>query len=361
MRQLIDYINFLNKRKMKNNSLISSTLFFVVILFATFFLISCEKENPSSEPNNSEVYESGILEFQDNQELHNTIEIVKAMSNDEYQSWQSSQNFVSLRTKLDNVYRQFNDEENVNNEELVYKVIADNSKWVELVTDEYGEKCVYPRVQDKDYSSVLNIDGVCIVGEKALKIIGDYKVLAPKSQLMKLVDTDVLANAKENENWEVIQYKFTISSFLKSTNEYELQASTTYKGSSCGKARRCFIQMVLIQDDYGTTNKVSLRTRLTSERKYACVWVHYWTSMSAKNVSCSARCWSGSQGQWFSGIIAPFSMQSDGDDWSTQTTKELFSFTNTYPVNNTPEFISAHGEATSRGVNGQWAIINYNK
>lgn len=345
----------MKKKNFKNVCLNNILLIGIIIFVST----SCEKDNSSASI--PEVYsiEKTILTFKNDLELHQTMDEINKMTNEEFNSWEAKKKFVSLRSKLDDVYKQINDE-GLNNADAFYKIIEANNKWVELVIDEYGETCLYPKMQDKEYSSVLNTDGVCIVGENALKIMGDYKVTVPKESINELIRSTSLEEIRLNKKWEIYRYKYPISS-LKSTNEYELRASYTSNPKGCNNDRRVFIQMVLIHDDYGAKNAISLRTRLTSERKQAivCVWTHYWTSMEAKNVSCSAKCWSGQKEQYYSGSIAPFSMSSNGDDWSTQSTQELFRFDDNSLVNSTPEFITAHGEATSRGVGDNWAILNF--
>ncbi len=334
-----------------------------VFLMLIVFISACEKEGKLDETSNSINYENGILEFKDTQDLQRTIKSLSAMSNTEYIEWQKNQNFVSVRTKLDSIYHLFDNEKHVNEEEYINEIAEDNKKWVEFVVDEYGEKCLYPIVKDNDYASILNSDGICIVGDKVLKVIGDYKIMAPMSELNNVIATNSIEGIGKNNKWEVERYMYPVSRAMRSTTDNnptdELQTSTTYKNSSCSKARRCFIQMVLLHNLDGSEHTIQLRTRLTSERKYACVWVHYWTGLSGQNISCRAKVHSAGDNEWKINEIGPFPITEQGDNWSVQRTWDCIVFDDNTLDCNDPFFLEAYGEATSRGVNGQWAIIDY--
>jgi hypothetical protein len=229
---------------------------------------------------------------------------------------------------------------------------------VKVENDINGEISIRPIIEDMGYAAVLDIDGVCIIDSVALKIIDNFTIIAPKEDIEIIRNINTVDEAEQHKTWRVEQYRFPGE---EKTNS--LRGSYTYDPSRCKNDRMVFIQEVLILHfgDNSDYRKVRFRTRVTAERKTGfCVWIHYWTSLEAKDVSCSAKVLNGLTNSSLEGEIASFSFQSDGDQWTLQRTKDVIP----YYFDPTgwiyyPSFTAAYGKASSRGVGNNWAVINH--
>jgi len=72
---------------------------------------------------------------------------------------------------------------------------------------------------------------------------------------------------------------------------------------------------------------IRLRARVSAERKTGfCVRIHYWTSLEAKEVSCTAKILNGYTNSYLEGDIASSPFQSDDDQWTLQRTKDVIPY-----------------------------------
>jgi hypothetical protein len=153
---------------------------------------------------------------------------------------------------------------------------------VRIETDETGEQRIVPIVDDTHYGNLLNENAVAIIGEKAIKIINNYKITAPKADVGLLAKTTSVENAKA---WEVVQYKNVVSE-NKGGYGNEIQESTKKDPRWCNNDRRvfCNIQVHSVIGTNTSKYRYEFKYRITGERKSAsCIWYHYNTGLQTQN------------------------------------------------------------------------------
>jgi hypothetical protein len=259
-----------------------------------------------------------------------------------------------LQSKIYKVFHEIEKQDTLNPSESdnfnsMNQLLAANSTIARIETDETGEQRIVPIVDDTHYGNLLNENAVAIIGDKAIKIIDNYKITAPKADVGLLAKTTSVENAKA---WEVVQYKGNLSGD-KGNYGVNQRASATHNPRWCNNDRRVFIECWLDITNYlaGIYN-VSFRYRVTGERKSAgCIWYHYWTYLENRNVSCSA---SVNNTNVFGGTYP--SENSGVDAWELVRTKSFGTIT---PGSGGIQgwFTKLHAEGRSGGVSSS-AVIN---
>jgi len=296
--------------------------------------------------------ENGVLVFTDEQQFQTLAAELETYNENQLNTWSKTIGYKPLQSKIYKVFHEIEKQDTLNPSEsdnfnAMNQLLAANSTIARIETDEAGEQRIVPIVDDTHYGNLLNENAVAIIGDKAIKIIDNYKITAPKSDVGLLAKTTSVENAKA---WKMVQYKNVVSD-NKGYCGTELRASANHDPRWCNNDRRVFIECVAISESgYGYWN-CRYRYRVTGERKSAgCVWYHYWTYLTAQNVSATIVFANNSN--YFT--FAP--KNSGGDAWELQESKASCTvYLGT--TSSAAYFSSVHGEGKS-GVVSNWAVVN---
>lgn len=329
---------------------------------------------------------NGTLSFKTSDELISTIKFLLNLSVNERKEWEKEHGFYSIRRRVEEGFEEIekaNQKESLEDLEkalLSYKdVIAENDT-------EYYQ--IYPTVP---YQFICNRIGLYILSNHVFKFnpkeIEVYN-LEDLEKLNKGIQIEPIRSFKDYFNILHTDVKSTQSSIL--TGEY------FDNPSGCKHDRRCYVELEDVNlyeyyeftDPYGNPYYAMVGTILVvvhawgTKRNWLCKWSSYATLLAYRNVSYTVYVYQNDVAQQFlycdpysvgstSSTIVPFSgtfpdYAPSGDYGGIYDIEHIGHCiinegTAFYAMNYSYlGFISAHAEATSRGIlyYVNWAVIN---
>ncbi|GEM_PF-2717310 len=298
--------------------------------------------------------ENGVLVFTDEQQFQTLAAELETYNENQLNTWSKTIGYKPLQSKIYKVFHEIEKQDTLNPSEsdnfnAMNQLLAANSTIARIETDEAGEQRIVPIVDDTHYGNLLNENAVAIIGDKAIKIIDNYKITAPKADVGLLAKTTSVENAKA---WEVVQYKNVVSD-NKGGYGNEIQESTKKDPRWCNNDRRVFCN-IQVHSGPGTNPsryRYEFKYRITGERKSAsCIWYHYNTGLQTQNTWANIHF---IDRDWDTTLPAK---SSNGDVWELLANKysqDMISSTN--PLF-TCYFSQVHAEYKSTGV-PWWGIL----
>lgn len=312
-----------------------------------------------------------ILKFDSHRDFEALTNNLAVMTSYELDSWEQKQSFVSFRTSLLKAYSELDTIKTYD----IYRAFL--MKYRDILTEEDG--VLVPKVSIPLYQAIVNIEGLYETNGYINKVFFDYVFSARKENISELR----AANFEEIiKKWESKKERplnievFQISGFSRDrilsgkTNAmcttYET-ASYFYNQSNCRNDREVKIiakSYITFSRTYeGDWRQPRVLVEITALRRTGtfCKWILYDTNIVRRNVSFSIMAWTSINGasipQHYD-IIVP----------NRTTSVDTYWITWDYPIGTNvlnqsivaQPFLTFYGEATSRGVDGNWAVLSCN-
>ena len=288
---------------------------------------------------------NGMLSFDSKEDFFKTISIIPNMTDEELDAWENKLGFISVRKKQNEFYQKL---ESYNTETVteddIQNLVNEYSDYFEIVQDENGEDEVSYIIDNPIYASIANSSLMYQTSDTVNKVLKNRILMTNISHISDL------NKPKNNKNIS----EFTYTNTYNKSSSQEKNADYIRNESGCNRDRKVKIKMktymYAYNPGYGGVYQyvwdVSVLVR--GYRRYGCgAWINYKDPLDYKNVH---------------GVIY---VEYDTESFSIPA-KSLYgrklyghkSFTR-----NSGQgyygFKKAHGEASSRGVGNNWAIINY--
>ncbi|WP_416867425.1 MAG: hypothetical protein ACMVP2_08720 [Imperialibacter sp.] len=157
----------------------------IALLAFSVFMHACAPQEEEINPNSKTGKSIDILTFADYQEFVTQSNEYLSKTPEEIASIEMQKGFISFGRMADEVYeravtRSFNSIEEI---ELFAK---ENSDFVEILSDEAGEKSLERRLSDKRYRYFINTEKLFQIGETVYKVFPNKVVNAHISDIKKL-------------------------------------------------------------------------------------------------------------------------------------------------------------------------------
>ena len=370
---------------------------FMVLIIICLVNISCTKRtNEFNLPNMSDdlvinpTIVDGTLSFKSVEELNKTWEYLSKLSLDEKIKWEETHGFYSIERRTEEGFRAIHKANIKESEEMLNKALIDFADVIELRGDSYT-----PIYDNGLYDFVCNLKGMFIISQY---------VQIVKSKQIDVYNLDDFDDLNQNiVKTPVYSYQFASKLYTKSAPT-DLEAEYYYNLTGCKNDRRVYVTahssvlfepMTITNPNYpeGFVIMVGLSGVLAevygTERNWLCNWSRYETILSYRNASFTGYGYQNDEAiPWFpfsdigyphatSSTITPFTVTTSAagapSSYTTPDERQSLYFMSYFGyrmlnegllydemVNNYQGFISAHFEGSSRGVNGNWAVIDYN-
>ncbi len=333
-----------------------------ILIILGYLAFACSDEmklSPSLLPSMSK--------FASQSEFDQFVNQFAQLAPEDYNSWQTKQSFSSFRTIMLKAYLELDTISSVN----VFNEFLKKYKKIFVVKD----SVLVPRIDIPLYQAIANEDGFYETDGFVNKLHGDFVLIAKAESFLRLngldVDDVLRKWLEKNEKPEYLSiFQITNTGNKQNPNEKSNATCTTYETASyfynqsnCRNDR----EVVIIAKSYITTTMTSIGdTRqprvlieITALKRAAtfCGWYLYTTNIKRANTSFSVMAWSVADyvatPQRFDIALPGYTVDSYVISWDYPIGSSLL---NQY-VEAQP-FISVHSEATHRGVNGNWAILD---
>jgi len=344
--------------------IMKSKIYLTAILSLIILLTSCEKDKivtTITQPKLATEYsvEDGILHFSSDSAFIKTIDKLSKMQDDEFDAWEASIGFKSLRTELDLVY----DEMDECKDSLSFeKILERNNDILHTVED-----AIVPKIESTTYANFLTREGMYYIettlykvqeGKIAISIDGDI------NGINKALDSGSTSN-----NILLLDYYQTAKKEGEiTTKSIDKSEQTRYEDEITHDKRRCKLQIIAVYTYSLFNNYTSDLTLIHTERYVDVVVRNYkksWGKYRSYNTLCEMRNISFRLEDGQNGYLA--SLESSGEVKTLSKTFN-FSFSNQYVYDpyaadvfnalDGIEFDNVYGQATNRGVGARWVVVN---
>ncbi|MFO7656538.1 MAG: hypothetical protein R6W78_05685 [Bacteroidales bacterium] len=199
--------------------------------FSLLFFHACSKDelkDISRIETNSE-----ILSFKNHNEYSETLKKVLALNSEELKEYEESRGYKSIGRMEDEFYNTIDPESFKSIEELK-EFVANNSEYIKIVEDEYGEQELLTINANNSDRYFMNKNGMYQVGDLVYKVLNDeVKISSQVENIHKLMQLD-LNNYKTNISSE---FKIHSSKLVSlDMNDGQSTLKSTYPG--CGEEGR---------------------------------------------------------------------------------------------------------------------------
>lgn len=317
----------------------------------------CEKETLTQKQandvsiNSLTVNENGIIEFKNSSELHEIMNQVISMTEDELDSWEKTIGFYSYRSMMKGVVDDFEymEKENVNDEEnfraTILEYVKSNSDILKYSILDNGEESIDFIMPYTPYLSIINEKGVYIVGD-IIYLVGPERIYyTHKNNANKLINKTTNLNDVESFQYIGNQTRTACGTSLNAFYD---------NGTGCNSGRR----VILHQNTYisGSDNDyiVYIGVNALAKKRVACVWFDYKTDISIRYIRGDVY-YKNTNG------IVTHKVHNGGTMCITLQNVSVFGLST--PLDNCsnsmqPYFQSCHSEAGTTGTNNGWAVID---
>jgi len=252
----------------------------LLIVFLSFLLTNCTKLDTYSDINlpitktirlksMSINLMEDMLHFKDKAEYLDFIQLIRGMDEADYLDWASTTSVVTHRLAYHNLLEEMHSAES---ESKFYELINSNCDIVYL-SEESGEPEVERTIDNTIYSSITNIKGEFCIGDTVFKVIKNFIVYGPISQI-KYLDLIEINDGNESlpSGFLIDQYMYTKN--LKTGCGDDLSAEVIYDPSLCKNDRK--LKLTMKVSGYSswdhTEFHVDIEVETKSSYKLFCVW-----------------------------------------------------------------------------------------
>jgi len=264
------------KRFLNAKTILAKFCVGVAILFAGGVFVGCEKNEVMSEENVTEnivkdiEVKDGILCFKNDSVFNATVEQVNNMNEQDFETWEKSIGFTSLKTLQNNALEEL---EYVESEDDILEFVTRYADMFEIVINQDGEQELKPIVSDFIFPLLINKQGIYVSKDKCYKKTQDLLIETSTDKLekLKLVTEKNINNLEQND---FIVHKKTISlktgcGIDKSYDELGIYNNTL-------KVR---IEFTMVQVSVGLVSNYA-QIKVSGYQKLFGIWCSYRTNLT---------------------------------------------------------------------------------
>lgn len=303
------------------------------------------------------VDEEGIIVFKDFEELSIISSELEKMGLKEILIWENAIGFKSFNSSLLDAAREINSAET---EDEFYQSLVNNTRFYYLEKLDDNTQSVERVMPTTSYLNYCNKIGFFIVGDSIYKVCKDVLLHTSLSNRSVFESTMYDNNNLLVENLGVIAFSYiqSPSENLKTTYGSIVNGERIYDPTGWRNDRYCRIKFTAYYEQNSYNNRYSAKVSALVYGKKKNIWgnyVEYETVLSQRNMTFNVeyRYVGGSYVPHYTDGVIP-NYQSSEDE--LQHTGYCTLYTNVYsPTSTTPIlFLAVTGEATHRGMNGNW-------
>jgi len=346
--------------------------FFQGIIFLLIVFVSCDApiDNPIEPHYTGTSKINNYLSFKSVEEFQQTIDKLEFIAQDGFSNWEREKGYVSYKS----IYRQaLNEWQTTEDEDAVQSFI---NKYDDILTISEGN--VIPRVTVELYQRIVNRQRIYQTNSFINKIEEEYILTvkiedADKLLTSKKIVEDIRKGRKSGEDG-VLFSKFisedvsvNLASRAEATCTTNMVASYFYNQSNCRNDRQVYISaksyFTLYSNYEGDRRQPRVEIKVWGKLRTGtfCNWKEYETTLAYRNVSFAVMAWEviGNITSAKLYIYNPPDYAPTNDRYNLPWDQPIGNPVLNQPINASP-FNSLHAEGTSRGVDGNWAIIDCN-
>jgi len=179
---------------MKKNSYLLSVVFLLI-------LSSCNKDLIDDQKTS----DLNILHFDSYSQMQEELSSVLKMSTEEKANWATNKGFNSFGVEADVFYDEMDADGFESKEELVSFI--NNSKYLELVTQDNGDLFIVTKNSDSRYRYFMNEDQIFTVEKKAVKVFGLKTLITSIDNINELKQVQYAEDVLDNPDFEITEVK----------------------------------------------------------------------------------------------------------------------------------------------------------
>jgi len=336
-------------------------IYFSVFFASLIAVLSCnEQADNQPEPFSAS---SAMARFSSADEFKTMTDKIVSMTDSELDQWEKSKSFVSYRTVLKEAIAVW---QQVESEEAQTSFIKKYHDIVKIENDE-----LVPLISLAFYQAIVNREGMYETAGFVHKISGDFIITVDKKECAKLKGITLQQGNKVTieKGVRVAQYTGQAKNIeLSRTNAAcspEMVVSYFYNDTNCRHDRRVFMSvrsyLARFTNYEGDWWQPRVETKVYGHVRTStfCRWETYMTTLYWKGVSYDINGW-----RFANNTITPASFSVSLPDYTSKI--DEFHHTDDRAIgdrvlnhNISPAaFTRLHAEGSSRGVHGNWAVVD---
>lgn len=286
------------------------------------------------------------------------------MSEQELDIWENENSFISYRSVLNEAYQQL---DSIDTEDEKATFIDKYGDVLSLQGDQW-----VPRIEIPLYQSIVNRKGIYETNGYLNKVVGDYIITAKNSDYEKLLSVVSLPDSVNKIYFEsegIKIFRFTGMDSPQQTRSVnpcyqDMTASYFYNRSNCKDDREVYINaksyISLYSQNEGDYRQPRVKITVWGEERRGtwCNWRKYYTTLAYRNVRFTISAWKIENGvprvKTYDKFLPDYSPSNDRYNltWDQPIGDKVLN----QAIAANP-FIYFHGEASSRGTNNNWAVL----
>jgi len=328
-----------------------------IFLFA--LLVSCNENIEDQDMAESR----NIMRFQSISHINSVTSKITTMTDQQLDAWEKENSFLSYRSVLNLAKEEWT---KISTLEEQFEFLM---RYEDILS--IRDSTLIPSITIPTYQSIVNREGIYETNGYLNKVVGDFIVSVPKNDYYKLKTIRSIENAHSDlrKKNELKIVRFTNSSEnnearINGICSSEMKAEYYYNMSGCRDDRKVFLvakSYLVFSNTYeGDWRQPRVLIEVTAS--YRNGWCNWWgqtdVPLSYRNVAFTIMAWVTQNG-----IGVPYLHDvvlenvSETPRYRLLWDKSIGNSVLNQLITASP-FTSFHGEASSRGVNNNWAIID---
>ncbi|HPH45578.1 MAG TPA: hypothetical protein PLJ60_11150 [Chryseolinea sp.] len=330
---------------------------FLIIIIPLF--ISCDEQLANQEAS----FCQNTMTFKSINHLNSIADKISGMSDFELDNWEKENSFVSYRSVLREAEKEW----------ITITTQKERSDFLKKYEDilTLTDSTLKPLIDIGLYQSIVNREGIYQTNGSLNKLIGDFIVSVKNDEYKKienLKSIDINEQLPKTAGVKIIKYTgddFNINSRTKSACSTFVQASYFDNHSQCKDDRRVYVlgkSYILFSTNFEgdwRQPRVDIEVYGTKRSGVFCNWSGYWTVLQYRNVSYSIMAWSVQNGIATPTLISKSIPDNFNENEYTVLKNDIAVGSSVLNQSiSASAFITLHAEGTSRGVSGNWAVVD---
>jgi hypothetical protein len=204
----------------------------------------CKKEEVNTP------IKSNIPKFSNYEALFEEMNKLNDMDEDERRKFEKVKGYKSLYTHVHEVYEVVNMEE-LKDMEILENHVSENSKFLEIIKNDLGEREYRPKYSDNPYSILTTSNRLLIVGEKCLKVFNDGLISTNLANINLLDELSSSQLADVDEHSDLVKSIFDVKTENApkgSCGTYDIDRATNNRDRTKIEVRRYFHENYIFAD-----------------------------------------------------------------------------------------------------------------
>ena len=201
-------------------------LFTTVLLSIMFAFIACNKDDLNLS--NGKV----ILTFSSIEDVSEKLANVITMSSDELRDYEESKGYISYGRKCEEIFQSV-DFDSFQTQDEIFEFVAENSDYLELVTDQNGDVYLETKLRNNEYRYIVNEDKMYVINDRVYKVFNEGEIstkIENREALSNIIVFDE-QNSKVNSS-----FQFHPTNILSSSVNIIDGASLKSTSALCGRS-----------------------------------------------------------------------------------------------------------------------------